>query len=251
METETAQSNVAIATSKRENRPEQTVFWLIDAVTLLAESFGEPLTSQRIEIYARDLADLQPDELRAAFTRARRELKFFPKIAELRDLAGANAEDTLKVDAEAAWHFANRYLDRHGVVKCDRDDRPPLPPQVDYALRRIGGLWALNQMTSESRPFMYRDFCEAYKLAPTAELLVPQLADKLCARRLLGEVKELTSAQCASEQPSEAKPSRTPWFRSKPMPAPMTDTEVRDRREMLKQHTERFRSANSAIKSAG
>jgi len=48
---------------------------------------------------------------------------------------------------------------------------PPLPPRIDYALRRIGGLRAVNQITERSRPFMYKDFCEAYSLAPSCGIL--------------------------------------------------------------------------------
>ena len=48
-------------------------------------------------------------------------------------------------------------------------DPPALPSRIEYALRRIGGLRGLNQVTADSRPFMYKDFCGAYNQAPIAE----------------------------------------------------------------------------------
>jgi hypothetical protein len=244
LETEQNESRPALLNpSKRQKLPVELQEWLIEQIGILAAAFGEPVTSARLRIYAEDLvADLSRPQLEVALKRARRELKFFPKISELRDLAGAKTEDALHVEADAAWQFANRYLEKYGVVKYDRDERPALPPRVDYALRRVGGLWALNQMTSESRPFMYKDFCEAYRLAPTAELLAPQLAEKLCARKLLKDVKELTSARTGSEKPSGAQPTQAPTFWAKPIPASPTDAQIRDRREMLRQQRDKLQS---------
>lgn len=62
--------------------------WINDELTILAEAFGELLTEQRQEIYCSGLADIRQDQLRTAFRRARYELKWFPKLAELRELAG-------------------------------------------------------------------------------------------------------------------------------------------------------------------
>jgi hypothetical protein len=61
--------------------------WINDELTILAEAFGEQLTEQRQEIYCSGLADLHQDQLRIVFRRARYELKWFPKLAELREFA--------------------------------------------------------------------------------------------------------------------------------------------------------------------
>lgn len=62
--------------------------WINDQLTILAEAFGETLTEQRHEIYCAGLADIQQNQLEIAFCRARYELRWFPKLAELRELAG-------------------------------------------------------------------------------------------------------------------------------------------------------------------
>lgn len=174
----------------RQETPRELRLWLIDQLVILAEAYGESMTTERLRLYSEDLvSDLEKPQLEIALTRARRELKFFPKIAELRELAGAKPEDANRVEADAAWQFANRYLQRYGVVKYDRDNRPPLPPRVDYALRRIGGLWGLNQATTDSYPFKYKDFCEAYKQWPVAESMALQLEEELPTWQLLGEIQ--------------------------------------------------------------
>ena len=63
--------------------------WINDELTILAEAFGERLTEERQEIYCAGLAEIEQDRLAVAFRRARYELKWFPKLAELRELAGA------------------------------------------------------------------------------------------------------------------------------------------------------------------
>ena len=68
-------------------------------------TFGIEITGQRLEVYAEHLADIPREQLRQAFWSASRNLKFFPKVAELRELAGA-LSDTLvdgRPGPEEAW----------------------------------------------------------------------------------------------------------------------------------------------------
>src|SRR5215471_7190228 len=79
--------------------------WIHNELTTLAEAFGEPLTDQRQDIYFGGLADIPQDQLRVAFRRARYELKWFPKLAELRGLAGVSIDEILdgRPGPEEAW----------------------------------------------------------------------------------------------------------------------------------------------------
>jgi hypothetical protein len=193
------------------------------------------MTPERFRIFAHDLADLSHDRLQIAFARARRELTFFPKIAQLRELAGAAAKDQGNAEAEAAWEFANVYLRKWGVnrmpIRCSGKwiAPPDIPPRIAYALRRIGGLTGLNQISEERRAFMFRDFCEAYALAPVAESLTSQLVNKFSTDE---QTKQLT-AGTKGDHPPRVESVRV--TRPKRVPAPMTDAQLRDRREMLKQ----------------
>jgi hypothetical protein len=252
--TETERNNDKLATSSNSTRLSR---WIGEQLTILAEAMGESLSRARLQIYAADLADLEKSQLETAFGRARRELKFFPKIAELRDLAGvAAAKDTRNVEAEAAWKWANGYLRKWGVdllpIYCGgtRTNPPALPSRIDYALRRIGGLRGLNQITEESRPFMFRDFCEAYNLAPIADSLALQLAGKFPISE--GKVKQLTDGALA-EQSREAIPVPVPRVRPKPIPhqQPLTAAQCADRREMLKQQAAGLRFVKESAREIG
>ena len=181
-------------------------------LTLLAEAFREELSDERRKIYISLLNDLTIEQFSLACNRAGQELKWFPKVAELREFAvGAPAERKM-VEAEEAWQYVNEYLRRWGVDRLPVYgggkviSAPVIPERIDYALRRIGGLWALNQAEADRIPFMHRDFCEAYNVAPLAFTMPMD-------RNLLGEVKQLAAAP-TNETPvvitPKAKPFSTP-----------------------------------------
>ena len=186
--------------------------WISKQLTGLAEGFGESLTVERVEIYIDGLTDIPQDRLRVAFSRALYESKFFPKLAELRTLSGQGAEDEKKVEAEAAWRYVNEYLRKWGVNRLPIRSSgkwitaPTLEPRLEYAIRQIGGLWRLNQVTDENFPFIFRDFCEAYALAPLAELMAPQLAERFGDRKLIGNLKQLIEVKETPLQTSGQKP---------------------------------------------
>jgi hypothetical protein len=187
--------------------------WIHDQLTILAEGFGEPLTQERAEIYVSGLIDIPQDRLKAAFKRALYELKFFPRLAELRDLSGSSAEEEKKVEAQAAWQQANDYLRKWGVDKLPVRSAgkwitpPPLDPRLEYAVRQIGGLWRMNQVTDETYHFIFRDFCEAYMLAPVAELMAPQLLEQFSVRQLAGRIEEFPLG-FSKKDPEDNEPNR-------------------------------------------
>jgi hypothetical protein len=138
----------------------------------LAEAFGETLTPVRLKIYVRELSDIEPDSLASAFNRACRECKFFPRIAELRELAGMGVKQSQDAEARAAWDlavdFANRYVqsDIHGGYEVHQGCRSTPPPQLSQRLedsvRRSGGWRAFKTMTADDFPFLQKRFIEEY-----------------------------------------------------------------------------------------
>jgi hypothetical protein len=99
--------------------------WINDELTILAEVFGETVTEQRQEIYCGGLADIHQNQLRVAFRRARYELKWFPKLAELRELAGT-LPDTLsdgRPGPEEAWARMPKRerMEDDSIVWCEEE----------------------------------------------------------------------------------------------------------------------------------
>ncbi len=99
--------------------------WINDQLTILAEAFGETLTEQRQEIYCSGLADLHQNHLSTAFRRARYELKWFPKLAELRELAGvlADGSNDGRPGVEEAWARMpkGQHMEDDSIVWCKEE----------------------------------------------------------------------------------------------------------------------------------
>lgn len=110
----------------RTSRPDPILkIWIADQVSVLAVTFGAEITEERLEIYAEHLADVPREQLQQAFWKASRELKFFPKIAELRELAGL-ALDALKdgrPGPEEAWARMPKgdRMEEDSVVWCEEE----------------------------------------------------------------------------------------------------------------------------------
>jgi len=99
--------------------------WINDQLTIMGEAFGEKWTEERQEIYCAGLADIGQGRLAVAFRRARYELKWFPKLAELRELAGALSGGPRddRPGPEEAWARMPKggRMEEDSVVWCDEE----------------------------------------------------------------------------------------------------------------------------------
>jgi|HubBroStandDraft_6_1064221.scaffolds.fasta_scaffold170771_2 hypothetical protein len=99
--------------------------WINNELTILAEAFGEPMTEQRQEIYCHGLIGIPKNQIQTAFGRARYELKWFPKLAELRELAGIlpGAPNDGRPGPEEAWARMPKgeRIEEDSVVWCEEE----------------------------------------------------------------------------------------------------------------------------------
>lgn len=108
----------------------------------LGETFGEPVSDARMEIYFAALADLDLDVVRVAVSSVVRGSTFFPRPAEIRNAAAGNVEDR----AEVAWSAVVNLVRRVGYPGVDgRGTAPPFPDEATKraALELFGGWVAL------------------------------------------------------------------------------------------------------------
>lgn len=102
----------------------------------LGETYGEPVTDARMEIYFSALRDLELSDLRRAGTIHVRAQKFFPRPSELREGLAGSAEER----ADLAWAHLLQEVRRVGSHKvwnrAKRDVDPPAPTFFDEAARR-------------------------------------------------------------------------------------------------------------------
>ena len=103
------------------------------AMVKLGEIYNEPISAGRIAAYFEALADLPSHVVVTAMQRAGRQLKFFPKPAELRELATGNDEER----AARAWSTVLREIRRVGWIGVPRFDDPVILPTIE----RVFGSW--------------------------------------------------------------------------------------------------------------
>ena len=170
----------------------------------------------------------------------RNDSSYFPSIDKIRERAGMNKSDHDAVEADAAWDTTLRYIDRYG---CDglplwregkQVDPPALPARISYAVRKVGGLYAIYKREIKSEPFMRKEFAEAYKLAPIAELILPQLEASFASHLLESACKALPQANpCPSRENAAARENSPARGIPEHPEKPLTDAEWSTRQEQL------------------
>jgi hypothetical protein len=240
MET-TEQNNVRLRISLHAQKQNDLLGWLAEQVTILAEALGETMTAARLKVYATDLADLERSQLEIVFQRARRECRFFPKISELRELAGAGRMQGQAAEPRKAWdvliQFVSRYVgnDVYGNYGPDHGWYPKsyskLSDCILDTVRRTGGWRVYARMTEADFPFVQKRFFEEYE-AWTAVQQVTQSKLLTEMPRLQLVAKPMDPPRCVQPKAEQAEVQA---FKPKSIPSPLTDAQLRDRREMLRQ----------------
>ncbi len=105
---------------------------LARVLAVLAETFNETVSEIRAEGYLMGLVDLSIEQVEAAAKAALKSSKFFPRPAELRELAVGSVED----HAEAAWSKLLGEVRRVGAYGA-----PKLPDECRDVMVRLWGTW--------------------------------------------------------------------------------------------------------------
>lgn len=214
----------------------------------LAEAFRESLTAELLAIYVEAIADLSDDQLKQAVSRAIKERDFFPRISELRKLAGVDAEEQKDAEALKAWDVLLRYVntwihpDPQGAYGPEQGCRPYPPPQLEQCIldcaRRVGGWRRLKTASEADLPFLKKDFLEEYRSWESVERV--DVSHMLKAQPTL----QLKSMDPAPPRPRPVRLEHSAE-KHKPVYEPLSDVQVRDRREMLRQQAALVNKARS------
>jgi hypothetical protein len=123
-------------------------------------------------MYVETLADLSDDQIRLCVGRAIREAKWFPKPAELRELAGASQQQGQDAEARKAWDVLTRFVkkyvgnDVYGTFAPQHGwypkSHPKLSDRILDTVRRSGGWKVYKCMTNDDFPFVQKRFFEEY-----------------------------------------------------------------------------------------
>jgi hypothetical protein len=215
----TAATGDRLAYSQPETKPRLDL-WILDQLTLLAEAFGESgekVSGQRLEIYVRALGDLPQTQLATGFSRALAELKFFPKVAELRDLACTGTKELRESGAQVAWHEVLNFLSKWGVdrrMHAVYGAPLKLGSRTEFAIRCVGGLDRINRAPDSEFGYLEHQFVEAWRSYDVAKALTfNELIAALDGEEL--KVERVLQTACMEPErrvlsPGRALPSAVP-----------------------------------------
>jgi hypothetical protein len=145
------------------------------------------MTQQRLEAYITALGDLTAEQFSIACNRAVKELKWFPKVAELRDFALSSRQQRDEAEGMAAWitatEFADKWVqaDAYGNYVPSRGVRsspiPLLDNRISTAVKACRGWKAFKCRTPENEAFLRKEFLAAFRnstlIAETPKLALP------------------------------------------------------------------------------
>lgn len=106
----------------------------------LGETYGEPVSEARMEIYFAALADLDLDAVQAAVTIHAKAVKFFPRPAEIREAVSGSTDDR----AALAWNAVLQLVRRVGYPGTDGRGKAPVFPDraTERAALELYGGWS-------------------------------------------------------------------------------------------------------------
>lgn len=199
------------------------------------------MTAELLAIYVEGTADLNDEQIKQGIGLAVRELTFFPKVAELRALAGQGSKQLAEGEAHKAWEIVTDFADTwvqsdvHGRYVIDPGCRSTQPPALSgkilACVRRCGGWRAFKTMSAGDLPFQRERFLEEYKNC--------EITESIPLDRLL-TAATFTRALPHSEprQPKATAEKSVPGQYPRQVPEPMSDAQLCDRREILRQQAE-------------
>lgn len=150
-------------------------------LVFLAEIFPRDLKPTTYVMYFATLSDLTIEQVNIAANKWARSGKFFPKPAELRELAFDNSN---QLTAGDAWNMVLKHVFKHGA-----DNSALLPPAVMRAVRGVGGLNEIGMCENGLdiiRAHFFRCYRENQEQEERLELLGEPTREE--AKQLLGKL---------------------------------------------------------------
>jgi len=135
-----------------------------------------PVTLERVGIYLAELADIPPGTLREACQRLIRTSRFFPTVAEIREVA-AEIALALPTEAEA---LAQIHARQGWVADAATAPPPEGHPLVKAAIDQVGGWFVFR--ASENQAVVRGQFGRIYREQRAAAVAAAQAGDWASAR---------------------------------------------------------------------
>ena len=181
------------------------------------------------------------EEINGALTRCARECRYPIRLPDILQRIQGQEIPKLEAEGRKAWDLVTSFVSKwvqsdveghYVITQGVRSSEPPkLAQRVLDTVRRTGGWRAYKCMTNDDFPFQQKRFLEEYEAWMAVEQIAPS--------RLLTELPCLQLVAKPMDPPRVTEPKReqpkAPAFKPQSIPEPLTDTQRRDRLEMLKQ----------------
>lgn len=128
------------------------------AVTMLSETFRQPLSDAAAQGYLLALEDLTVDEVGMVCKRALRESKFMPSPAELLAFAGKTGAKVMEARIADAWDAVRGAMDKH-----DYTTSVDFGPLVNAVVRSTGGWVELCAKSIPDLVWVRKEFARLYE----------------------------------------------------------------------------------------
>lgn len=127
-----------------------------EVMTLTAAAFDKEVTESLLKVYWEDLQEFEFEDFATAMTKIRRTSKWFPKIAEIRELL-LPAEPDLEQLAIAEW---DKVL---ALLSNSRDaERRIENPVALRVVQDLGGAVSLGRKSMEELVWVQKEFVRRY-----------------------------------------------------------------------------------------
>ncbi len=130
---------------------------LARVLAILSETFNEPVSDVRAEGYLMGLNDIPIEDIERGARLALKQCKFFPRPAELRELAIGDLDDFAQMEWNG-WKKAARLGGAGRPILCE--------PATAYAISNTFGSWpaaCLLELSPEMWASKFKEFSRNYK----------------------------------------------------------------------------------------
>lgn len=163
-----------------------------------AEHWGKEVTPANALTYEHGLADLTPDELELACSRALRTCRYMPVVADIRQAVEQDRQLAISAACDAEWSelldkidgWDEYYTAKYGRPVWGSAGAPALSEHGKQAVKLCGGYTAIRETKPAHRALLKKQFAEAY--GRQVELESRGMLTDGQAKKLLGKVEEKT-----------------------------------------------------------
>ena len=249
MATENQASPKLLSGSNPSFECERTKSLLVKLVRFYSVMGNRPDEPGALALIAEILCQSGTDEqIAAAMMRCTRECRYPVRLPDLLQRMPGQEIPAPEAEARRSWDelmkFVGKYVGSDVYGNCGPEhgwhpeNYPKLSDRILDSVRRTGGWVVYLRMTDQDFPFVQKRFLEEYSAWSAVQ--------RVDASKLLTEAPRLHLVSGSVGEPAETRVRRNcstlPTFKAKPVPQPMTDAQLRDRREMLRQQEETLKA---------